>query len=78
MRASKRLMAAITAGEEGVADSSERDVWVDCGMGMGRYVERNMWYVWIEERIKRHERGITARPRRFVREGAVKAWVLGC
>lgn len=73
MRESKRLRAAIMAGDEGVAEASVRDVCVEMGRGMGMWAERSMWYVWMEARMKRQERGMTARPRRLVRDGAVKA-----
>lgn len=43
IRASKRLSAAIMAGDEGTADSSVKEVCVDGGIGMGTWVARNMW-----------------------------------
>lgn len=73
MSASKRLSAAITAGEDGTADSSVRDVCVDGGKGWETCVDRNMWYVCTEARMKRHDRGITAKPRRRVNDGVTKA-----
>ena len=65
IRWSKCSKAAIVAGDV-PAGSAERAVAVD-GMGGGRWVARNIWYVCIEERIKRQESGMIGRPRRLIR-----------
>jgi hypothetical protein len=66
------------AGEDGVAEASVRDVWVDMGRGIGTWADRSMWYVWMEARMKRHDRGMTARPSLLVSAGAVKAFFHEC
>lgn len=63
MMLSKCSSAAVVAGEE---DSIEIDV-LGGEIGGEMWVARNMWYVWTEERMKRHERGMTGRPRRLIR-----------
>lgn len=74
IRESKRFKAAIIAGEEGVADSSVSEVWVEGGTGIGRWVDKNMWYVWNEARMNKQDNGMTAKPNRRVRLGVVNAW----
>ena len=61
------------AGEVFSGKGSSRDVDGE-GSGIGRWVARNMWYVWTEARMKRQESGMTGRPRRRVRFGSEKAW----
>jgi hypothetical protein len=61
------------AGDEGVAEASVREVCVDMGSGMGTWAERSMWYVWMEARMKRQDKGMTASPSLLVRAGVVKA-----
>lgn len=73
MSESKRVSAARTAGEDGVADGSLSDVCVVCGAGIGTCVERNMWYVCTDARMNRQESGMTASPNRRVNEGAENA-----
>lgn len=58
--------AAVVAGLEVVAESTEREVALE-ERGSGMLVARNMWYVWTEARMKREASGITGRPRRRVR-----------
>ena len=41
-RESNRFRAAMTAGDDGVADASAKDVCVEGGEGIGRCVERNI------------------------------------
>lgn len=60
-------------GEDGVADSTDSDVCVDSGSGVGIRVDRNMWYVCTEARMKRQESGMTARPSLRVNDGVTKA-----
>lgn len=63
IRLSKCSRAAVVAGE---ADSTDNEVVTE-GTGAVILVARNMWYVWTEERMKRHERGMTGSPSLLMR-----------
>lgn len=73
---SSRSRAAVTAGDVGVDDSTDKDVCVDGGRGAGMWVARNMRYVWKEERIKRVDSGSRGRPSRRVSDGVTNAYKL--